>query len=289
MINLCWAGFISLSRYSGGRPGWGFEPNGALGRNPHPNPPPEYQEREKCTREQLRMWLYVLVSAIVLALTGCGPHQRAQPVDLSKPQTAAVEYLRAIGRGDSATARSAAVGPEEEMRWVDALASLVDGLRQLNSSLYECFGPRTGQVHTDLEESIRILADEPVELISNGGIQMNATQALITPHRQGFTSKDQLPIAVTKLPDRQIWKVDLERTYVPLPPRERLLSMGEQQKRDFDKEQRKQISEAMHKYQQIADVFHGVARDVRAKKFKTMEDFEQGLRDRMGNLKLNAE
>ena len=235
-----------------------------------------------------RNWLARGLLVLALTVAGCGPHQRAQPVNLSKPQTAAVEYVRAIGRGDSATARSAAMGSEEEMRWVDALSSLVDGLRQLNSALYEYFGPRTGQIHTDLEESIRILADEPVELISNGGIQMNATQAVITPRRQGFTSKDQLPIAVTKLADRQIWKVDLERTYVPLPPRERLLSMSEQQKNDFEKDQRKQISQAMHKYQQIADVFHGVARDVRAKKFKTMEDFEKALRDRMGDLKLDA-
>jgi len=224
---------------------------------------------------------------LVALIAGCGDRHPAQPVDLSKPQTAAVEYVRAIGRGDSATARGAALGPEEEMKWVDALSSLVDGLRQLNSALYEYFGPYTSQIHTDLEESIRILADEPVELISNGGIQMNATQALITPRRQGFTSKDQLPIAVSKLANQQIWKVDLERTYVPLPPRERLLSMNDQQKRDFEKEQRKQISDAMHKYQKIADVFHGVARDIRAKRFKTMDQFEQALRERMGDLKLD--
>ena len=237
------------------------------------------------------MWLRRLHHAMLFTLliamaAGCGPHQRAQPVDLSKPQTAAVEYVRAIGRGDSATARAAAMGPEEEMRWVDALASLVDSLRQLNGALYDAFGRTTGQIHTELEESIRILADEPVELISNGGIQMTATQALITPNAHGFTSRDQLPIAVTKV-NQQIWKVDLEKTYVPLPPRDKLLTMTEQQRRDFAKEQRKQITAAMRKYQEIADVFHGVARDVRAKRLKSIEQAEQAIKERMGDLKLD--
>ena len=70
---------------------------------------------------------------------------------------------------------------------------------------------------------------------------------------------------MSKVANQSIWKVDLERTYVPLPPRERLMIMSEQQKQDFAKDQRKQITQAMRKYQQIADVFHGVVRDIRAK------------------------
>jgi hypothetical protein len=252
--------------------------------SPLPNPPPEY-------RRELWLWVlrYAMGFTALIAMAGCGANHRAQPVDLSKPQTAAVEYVRAIGRGDPATARAAAVGTEEQMRWIDALASLVDGLRQVNGAIYDYFGHNTGQIHTDLEESIRILADEPVELISNGGIQMNATQALITPQAHGFTSRDQLPIALSKIPNQQVWKVDLERTYVPLPPRERLLIMSEQQKQDFAKDQRKQITEAMRKYQQIADVFHGVARDIRAKRFKSIEEVQQAMARRMGDLKINAE
>src|SRR5947208_11869014 len=141
MTNLSPQNRISLPRYSGGGLGRGFVQ--ATRSSPLPNPPPEYRGRE--------MWLWVLRYAMgvtaLIAMAGCGPHQRAQPVDLSKPQTAAIEYVRAIGHGDAVTARATAIGTDEEMRWVDALASLVDGLRQLNGSLYDYFGHNTGQIH----------------------------------------------------------------------------------------------------------------------------------------------
>src|SRR2546423_2076741 len=147
-----------------------------------------------------------------LLLWGCQSLGRAKPVDLSTPQSAAMSYVKALQYGDAATARAACTGTEEEMRWVDAMAAMVRGLRDINSALYAHFGPVSSQMHVDLEESIRTLADEPVELFENGVVQANDLQVRIIPQHKGFTSKFQTPLVLSKV--KNVWKVDLEQTYL---------------------------------------------------------------------------
>jgi len=229
--------------------------------------------------------LCIIWSAILLvAAGGCAAPPKPQPVNLSAPQLAAVEYVKALQRGDSATARVICSGSEQELRWIDSLASLIDGIRQLNNALYDRFGRYTHQIHTDLEESLRILADEPVELISNGSIRVNATEALIQPTKAGFTAKDQMAIVLRKQSDREIWKVDLARTFVPPAPRDQLMLMSDDQRKNYGKDQRAKISAAMEKYQETADVFHHIARDVRANRFKSIADVEAALGKEMAKL-----
>ena len=226
----------------------------------------------------------------LLVASGCTPETKPIPVNLSTPESAAIEYVKAIQRGDAPTARSIAKGTSEQMRWVDALASLVDGMRKLNEAMYDHFGRYTAQIHTDLEDSLRMLADEPVTIISNGSIQRTATEATIYAQHQGisFTSRDQVPISVVKQPNKEIWNVDLEQTYVALPPRENLITMTPKQKQDFAADQRKQITAAMKKYQQTADVFHSVARDVQNKRLKSIAEVEKALGERMADIRMDG-
>jgi hypothetical protein len=234
----------------------------------------------------LSFWLCGLLMA-----AGCAATDKPQQVNLATPESAAIEYVKALQRGDAATARFIAKGTQEQMRWVDALAALVDGMRKLNEAMYNNFGRYTAQIHTDLEDSLRILADEPVVLISNGSIQRTATEATIYPQRQGisFTSRDQVPISVVKQPNKEIWNVDLEQTYVPLPEREKLMTMNVQQRQDYAADQRKVITAAMKKYQQTADIFHGVARDVQNKRLKSIPEVEKALGERMADIRVDGQ
>jgi hypothetical protein len=63
-----------LSRYSGGGLGWGLMPMCAQTASPHPNPPPEYREREK--RETSGMVALVLPLAVTALLLAAYNHAR---------------------------------------------------------------------------------------------------------------------------------------------------------------------------------------------------------------------
>jgi hypothetical protein len=211
----------------------------------------------------------------IALLVGCSALHGAKPVDLSTPQTAAVAYLNAIRTADAPTARSACVGTGNEMRWVDATVAMVDGMRKLNDAIYARFGRITLAIHNDLEESLHELADEPVVRMENGSVQANETQATVTPRRTDFRGRFQPALQMKKV--GTTWKVNLAETYVPLPPHQQLLNMSATDREQYFKDANAKVSEGFVQYHRAADVFHDVAGDVRAGRYKTPEAIEKDL------------
>jgi hypothetical protein len=212
---------------------------------------------------------------LLAALAGCEGMGRAQPVDLSSPQSAAMAYLKALQRGDAPTARAACVGNAAQMRWVDALAAMIDGIRKLDAAVHAKFGFAASQLNADLEQSLNVMADEPVDLYANGSVQTGEAEAVVKPERKGFTSQYQLPLALRKVEGR--WKLNLAATYMPQPTHEQLLAMSPQQRQQFDTLAAQGMSEAFRKYHRAADVFHKVAGKVRAGSLRNPHDVENAL------------
>lgn len=201
---------------------------------------------------------------LLLSLLACGCEEAPPPnVDLSSPKSTALVYLVALQHADARTARSVSIGTYEQKQWVDDLATLVDGMRKYNNALYTKFGRIVLQIHTDLEEGLRVLVDEPVALVRDGKVVSNDQEARIDlPHR-GFTADAQLPVWLRH--EKQVWKVDLVKTYADQIPPARL---GE-------------VTKTYHRMRRFGEVFQAVAGDVLAGRFRTVDEANQSLLERM--------
>ena len=228
--------------------------------------------------------LPLLLLCLLMPVGGCGPlvPRKAQPVDLSSPKSAALAYLKAIQRGDAATARAAAVGTEEELRWVDSIANMVDGMRVFDKALLARFSRVGYQIQVDLHESLRTLADEPVELIDQGTVEQADTAARIKPKLAGFTSHYQIPVVLALVKGQ--WKVDVEGTYIPAPSGQELLENSDADRKQRLAAVRKELSASFAKFQQSADVFHDMAKDVKRGKFASIPEAEKALAERMARM-----
>ncbi len=212
-------------------------------------------------------------------LVGCGFMGRARAVDLSSPQAAAMSYVKALQYGDAATAKAACTGTDEEMRWVDDMATMIRGLRELNSALYAAFGPISSQMHVDLEESIRSLADEPVEVFQNAVVHESENQARVVPQFKGLPTQSQAALIVRKL--KGGWKVDLEKTYLHPASQNTLLQMSAQQQGQYFKRQMLKVNASMHPFRVAGEIFSSVAQDVQAHRFKTQAAVSQAISQRV--------
>lgn len=205
----------------------------------------------------------------LLPLLG-GGCQTVSPVparaDLSTPKSAALSYLRAVQYQDVKTARAVSIGTLEEKSWIDSLCTMLDGMRRYDAALTAKFGHVTNQIHVDLWESIRGLADQPVELIAEGQESGDGQQARIDPPRRGFKSHSQGSIYLRK--DPQGWKVDLAQTYA----------------KDVPPDQLETISAGFLQTRLFGQVFQKTARDVQSGQFKSMKEATKALAERLAEV-----
>jgi|SRR5665213_1221253 len=212
-----------------------------------------------------------LIKFALLPLLVCGCENRPPAgADLSTPKSAALVYLKAIQRGDAATAKKVSFGTPEQKGWVDALAIMVDGMRSFDNALYAKFGRFSNQVHTDLADSLMMLADGPVVWIGNGPVSFDDMKARIDPKKMGFASRSQPSIYL--LLKKYGWEVDLEQTYAD----------------GATPEQLKQISANYAMYRELGQAMRAGARDVMGGKFHSIEEASQALGERLKAIKSDA-
>ncbi|MDB5172760.1 MAG: hypothetical protein JWN51_1533 [Phycisphaerales bacterium] len=221
-----------------------------------------------------RFFLIFLLTAPLLC---CGCESliggRAQKVDLSTPKAAALDYLKAIGRGDAATARAASTGTGEQMRWVDGLAGFVDGMRKFDAALTAKFGQVITQANVDMRDSLQTLAEEPVGLVEQGSEVINGEEAWIDTPRKGFTSHYQSTYRLRHT--REGWRVDLVKTYAPFPANQLA-------------EKLPGVTASFRRYGEFGDVFRATAGDVMGGRFHSTDEAARGLAERMKELLQNA-
>jgi hypothetical protein len=185
---------------------------------------------------------------------GCQEAGPPADADLSTPKAAAFFYLSAIQRGDGSMARRVCIGTPEEKEWVDAIAATIDGLRKFNEALYASFGRVPSEVHVELEDRIRVLADEPVALVADAKVFEGQNDARVQPALHGFTSRSQLATYLRR--DKAIWLVDIRRTYANAVPPNKL----------------PEVNDKYVATMRFAKIFQSTARDVLARRFKTSNE-----------------
>ncbi|MDB5292058.1 MAG: hypothetical protein JWL69_3299 [Phycisphaerales bacterium] len=210
---------------------------------------------------------------LLLPLLCCGCDSlmggRAQKVDLSTPKSAALDYVKAIQRGDATTAKAASTGTGEQMRWVDGLAGMVDGMRKFDEAMFAKFGKVIDQAHVDMHDSLQAVADEPVELVEKGAEVVEGEEARIELPRKGFTSHFQPTYWLRH--EKQGWKVNLVKTYAPFPGQKLAQKLPG-------------VTASFRRYEEFGDVFRAAAGDVRGGRFHSTKEAEQGLAKRMEEL-----
>ena len=152
------------------------------------------------------------IALLFLIACGCAVLDRPPGnLDLLTPKSAGLAYLTAVQSGNLAAARGASVGMLRRnggwMHW----SRWSMGWRSFDNALYAKFGQVTYQVHTDMHDSLLLLADQPVLLISNGAVATEGDRASIEPDRKGFTARFQPTIYLLR--EKSGWRVDLEQTY----------------------------------------------------------------------------
>ncbi|HWE96564.1 MAG TPA: hypothetical protein VG269_21570 [Tepidisphaeraceae bacterium] len=221
-----------------------------------------------------RLFPILLITAPLLCC-GCESltRGRAQKVDLSTPKSAALDYLKAVQRGDAATAKAASMGTAEQLRWVDGLAGMVGGMRKFDAALFAKFGPVIGQAHVDMHDALHALADEPVELVEQGSEIIDGEEAKIDFPRKGFTAHSQ---PVYRLGHgKEGWKMNLPATYAPYPPQQLPMRLPE-------------VTASFRRYEEIGGAFRASAADVMANRFHSPEEAERALGERIRELMKNA-
>lgn len=218
-----------------------------------------------------RRSLIVSLSLLSLLAAGCeGLDRPPANVDLSTPKSAALVYLKAIQRGDSTLARKVSVGSADEKRWVDALAVMVDGMRSFDNALYAKFGRYSHQVHTDLGNSLMMMADGPIEWIGEGSVAADDIKARIDPKRHGFASKFQPSLYL--LLGKYGWQVNLEQTYAS----------------GATPAQLREMSASFAMYRQFGQALRATAREVMAGKFRSIDQANDALGARTAAIKSDA-
>jgi hypothetical protein len=174
-------------------------------------------------------------------------------------------YLRALQRGDGMAARALCVGTVEQKQWAQSLAVMIGGMRSFDQALYKKFGPRFVQVHVDMRDALRTLAEEPIELIRDAAPQIDGDHARIDPTHNGFTSRYQQSIFLQKTP--QGWRIDPLQTYA----------------KNANADELKKISESFDAYRQGGEAFRSVASEVLAGHFKSIDEANRALAERMSD------
>ncbi|HXE54949.1 MAG TPA: hypothetical protein VN541_18150, partial [Tepidisphaeraceae bacterium] len=200
------------------------------------------------------VYRHLFVLAIVTCGCASGPPAPRVPVDLSSPATAASTFARAIAAGDAAGARAASVGSDQEKKSIDILVSFIDGLRAYDQAMMNHFGPQAIQVHTQVNQALQDVAEQPVMDLEQPIVSQTGDRARVQPALKGQMKLAGRP-AVLVRKTKAGWKVDLAATAQADP----------------------RFSPAVTQaYAQAAQALHQTARQVVAGQFKTVEEAQEG-------------
>jgi hypothetical protein len=150
----------------------------------------------------------VLLLAFAGGCTAAPPPRVAS--DLTTPKSAALTFLRAISAGDVETAKNACVGSEKEKSAVEALSTLITGLRAYDQAVTTHFGVEATQTDTQLKQAISDLSDVSIEHTRNALVNQGPQTATVEPAAGGIRLRARPPIYLRKETD--VWKVDLTPT-----------------------------------------------------------------------------
>lgn len=116
-------------------------------------------------------------------------------------------YLNAIAQGNAAKARAASVGTEQDKRWIDAMTSLISGLRSYDEALMARFGRQALTTDIDLKQAVTELANEPIVRFQDGIVKESDTTAEIQA-AVGHIRLAAVPPVYLKR-EKDGWKIDL--------------------------------------------------------------------------------
>ena len=166
--------------------------------------------------------------------------------ELSTPKLAALSFVRAMEANDMTAFRSVTLGADEDYKLFEPLLGMVGAAKNLERAAREKFG-KAGRV---------VVRDSPaVELevhVQESDVKVTAETAVLT--HQGEEGAEPLTLRHGK----QGWKVDLTAIH-----------------------NRDQMATSAASMDRMREVLSGSAADIRSGKFKTAEEAEQVIVDRM--------
>jgi hypothetical protein len=130
--------------------------------------------------------------------------------DLTTPKSAALTFLSAISAGDVQTAKNACVGTDQEKAVVEALSTLITGLRAYDQAVTPRFGVEAAQADAQLKQAISDLSDVAIEHARNALVNQGPETATVEPAAGGIRLRARPPIYLRK--DKELWKIDLAAT-----------------------------------------------------------------------------
>ena len=195
-----------------------------------------------------------LFFCIVAALAaGCGGERPPHVVaDLSGPKPAAVSFFRAVAEGDVATARQASIGTSQDKQWIDAMSSMLTGLKRYDQAVLKRFGNEATQTDVQIRQAITQLVQDEIDRLEDGIVLESADTAEVAPawHKVRLTGRP--PVMLRK--EKGLWKVDLQATAKTDPK--------------FD-------TGAIERYRAYGKALHNAAYQINAGRYKTLAEAEQ--------------
>jgi len=159
-----------------------------------------------------RPFIALGLALLLVFIGGCASHKPAPHVaaDLTSPKAAALTFLRAISAGDVQTAKSACIGTEREKASVEALSTLITGLRAYDQAVNTRFGVEAAQTDAQLKQAISDLLDVSITHAENAMVHEGPQTATVEPAAGGVRLRARPAIYLRK--DQNHWKVDLATT-----------------------------------------------------------------------------
>jgi hypothetical protein len=185
---------------------------------------------------------------------GCNSHPPPHvAVDLSGPKPAAVSFFRAVSEGDVRTARDASIGTTKDKEWIDAMSSMVTGLRRYDEAILRRFGHQAAQTDSQLRQAITQFVQDQIERLQDGIVSEGPDTAQVQPGWHGEVRLSGRPPVLLRK-EKGLWKVDLEAT-AKVDPK-------------FD-------LEAVARYRAYGKALHDAAYQINAGRYKTLAEAEQ--------------
>lgn len=183
------------------------------------------------------------VLAIVLSALAARGAETVKP-DLTSPKAAAKSLFLALGRGDSAGARAAAIADEKQGQMLDAMAVMMGGMTKLRDAAVAKFGDEAKK----LDEGI------PAGAMAD---KCEKAEEKIDGDKAVLTIKDDKPITLKKTADG--WKVDMSAIQMEGATPEDIIKQGNS----------------------IGKAAADTADEIKADKYKTLEDAMQAMQKKM--------
>ena len=190
---------------------------------------------------------------MLAVVTGCSSHPPPHVVaDLSGPKPAALTFFRAVAEGDVSTARQASIGTGQDKQWIDAMSSMLTGLKRYDEAVMKRFGSQAVQTDVQLKQAMTQLVQDEIDRLEDGIVLESADTAEVAPawHQVRLTGRP--PVMLRK--EKGLWKVDLQAT-AKIDPK-------------FD-------ADAVERYRVYGKALHNAAYQINSGRYKTLAEAEQ--------------